>query len=310
MTGFYRPNLTLRTTPVTAARARRAAAGAAASAPARPDDRLRHAAEDGRARGGGAARAGLPAAAYHAGMESEERTAVQEGWMASDRGIVVATIAFGMGIDKADVRYVYHYNLPKSLESYSQEIGRAGRDGAPSIVEMLACPDDVPALENFAYGDTPTEAARRGAWSTSCSPPGRSSTSACTSSPTATTCARWCCGPRSPTWSCWACCARARRSTPATSCGRCCRSPEIAAQFQGEPARFVADLFAHAKKGRIWYAINPDEAAAALGQERRRVVRALEYLASTAGRSCARPSCASATPACGQTRTRRRSRRS
>ena len=67
-----------------------------------------------------------------------------------------------MGIDKADVRYVYHYNLPKSLESYSQEIGRAGRDGAPSIVEMLACPDDVPTLENFAYGDTPTQAALHG----------------------------------------------------------------------------------------------------------------------------------------------------
>ena len=84
--------------------------------------------------------AGLPAWAYHAGMEPEERVAVQDGWMASNRGIVVATIAFGMGIDKADVRYVYHYNLPKSLESYSQEIGRAGRDGAPSIVELFACP--------------------------------------------------------------------------------------------------------------------------------------------------------------------------
>ena len=67
-----------------------------------------------------------------------------------------------MGIDKANVRYVYHYNLPKSLESYSQEIGRAGRDGAKSTVEMLACPDDVPTLENFSYGDTPTEGALRG----------------------------------------------------------------------------------------------------------------------------------------------------
>lgn len=102
------------------------------------------------------AAANLPARAYHAGMKDEERTAVQEWWKQSDKNIVVATIAFGMGIDKADVRYVYHYNLPKGLESYSQEIGRAGRDGEPSTVELLGGQDDVSTLENFAYGDTPT----------------------------------------------------------------------------------------------------------------------------------------------------------
>ena len=67
-----------------------------------------------------------------------------------------------MGIDKADVRYVYHLNLPKGLESYSQEIGRAGRDGEPSICELFACRDDVPTLENFAFGDTPTPEAIAG----------------------------------------------------------------------------------------------------------------------------------------------------
>ena len=104
---------------------------------------------------------GFEARPYHAGMESDERSTAQEAWMRSASGIVVATIAFGMGIDKSDVRYVYHYNLPKSLESYSQEVGRAGRDGLRSTVELLACPADVPTLENFAYGDTPTESALR-----------------------------------------------------------------------------------------------------------------------------------------------------
>jgi ATP-dependent DNA helicase RecQ len=106
--------------------------------------------------------AGLPARAYHAGMNADDRVEVQEWWTHSDANIVVATIAFGMGIDKADVRYVYHLNLPKGLESYSQEIGRAGRDGEPSICELFACRDDVPTLENFAFGDTPTPEAIAG----------------------------------------------------------------------------------------------------------------------------------------------------
>ena len=95
------------------------------------------------------------AAAYHAGMKNEEREAVQNGFMIGEVEIVVATIAFGMGIDKEDIRRVIHYDLPKSIESYSQEIGRAGRDGNPSLCCLLGNKNNIPVLENFAYGDTP-----------------------------------------------------------------------------------------------------------------------------------------------------------
>ena len=103
--------------------------------------------------------AGFPADAYHAGLGAERRAAVQERFLTAKDGIVVATIAFGMGIDKSDIRYVYHYNLPKSLENLAQEIGRAGRDGAPSTCEAHICPDDLTTLENFVFGDTPSERA-------------------------------------------------------------------------------------------------------------------------------------------------------
>jgi ATP-dependent DNA helicase RecQ len=162
VTGFYRPNLALLTTPIRAGerdgqlveRLRERPTGSTIVYVTLQRTALRVAAL--------LADAGLPARPYHAGMSAEERVATQEWWSLSAQAIVVATIAFGMGIDKADVRYVYHYNLPKSLESYSQEIGRAGRDGKESICELFACPDDVPTLENFAYGDTPTREALAG----------------------------------------------------------------------------------------------------------------------------------------------------
>jgi len=100
--------------------------------------------------------AGLRARAYHAGMDAEERVQAQEAFMRGECEVIVATIAFGMGIDKADIRSVVHFNLPKTLENYQQEIGRAGRDGAPSLCELLACGDDTIPLENFTLGDTPT----------------------------------------------------------------------------------------------------------------------------------------------------------
>ncbi|MGO8745327.1 MAG: ATP-dependent DNA helicase RecQ [Thermoguttaceae bacterium] len=158
-TGFHRPNLTLYVTPCQAGDRNEILLSRLRKRPPGPTIvyvTLQRTAEEVAKL---LSAAGFDARAYHAGMEAEDRAAVQDAFMQSERKIIVATIAFGMGIDKADIRSIYHYNLPKGLENYAQEIGRAGRDGRPSICELLACPDDVVVLENFAYGDTPTPAA-------------------------------------------------------------------------------------------------------------------------------------------------------
>ncbi len=98
---------------------------------------------------------GLSAEAYHAGMKNDQREAVQNRFMTGKIDTVAATIAFGMGIDKENSRKVIHYDLPKSIESYSQEIGRSGRDGKPSLCCLFGNKNGIPVLENFAYGDTP-----------------------------------------------------------------------------------------------------------------------------------------------------------
>jgi ATP-dependent DNA helicase RecQ len=278
ITGFHRPNLFLSTAPVAAAERDRALVERLRSRPAGSTIVYVTLQATAERVAEGLREAGFPARPYHAGMPDEERAAVQEWWKGSDRGIVVATIAFGMGIDKPDVRYVYHYNLPKGLESYSQEVGRAGRDGLPSVVELLGAQDDVAMLENFSFGDTPARPLLRGLleellrgepeFDVNLYSLGGQHDIRPLVLRTALTYLELL--------------GVLRQGTPFYA-GYKIRprgEPEgIAARFDGERRAFVEGIFREAKRGREWYALDPAAAAEAMGQDRERIVSALNFFA-------------------------------
>jgi ATP-dependent DNA helicase RecQ len=277
-TGFYRPNLTMLATPVTQDRRDTLFFDAIRKREPGPTIvyvTLQRTAEELAER---LHAAGFPARPYHAGMEDDDREDIQNWFIASDRCIVVATIAFGMGIDKANVRYVYHYNPPKSLENYAQEIGRAGRDGRPSVCEMFFCPDDLNVLENFVYGDTPSLDAVEGLVREIFSNDTEFDASEYELSSKHDI--RFTVVRTLLTYMELA--GHMERGTPfyATYQFKPLKtSAEILAAFDGERKTFLANLFRQAKKGKSWFQLDADEASRTLGQPRDRVVRALDYLA-------------------------------
>ncbi len=221
--------------------------------------------------------AGYAARAYHAGLKDEERHTVQDWFMGSAEAIVVATIAFGMGIDKADIRYVYHYNLAKSLENYAQEIGRAGRDGKAAVCETLGGRQDLTVLENFVYGDTPEPAAIRQMLADISREEDSFSLSIYQMSHTYDT--------RNLVISTFLTYLELEKIIVSTGPFYTSYkfipqrpSAEIFASLNEDQASFLKKVFSCAGKGKKWFSLDIDEVIGKTGSDRKRIVTALHYL--------------------------------
>lgn len=222
-------------------------------------------------------RKGVSAQAYHAGLKDDRRHQVQEAFMSGAVDVVVATIAFGMGIDKSDIRAIYHYNLPKSLENYMQEIGRAGRDGEHAHCTLLASLDDLTVLENFTYGDTPDDESLSGLINGLLSQPDQFDLSVHELS------GQFDVRPLviNTLLTYLELEGVIRATAPFYTeykVGFITPQEQVLAHFDSQRADFLEALFSSGKKGRTWLTLKPIEAARELQVERMRILNALNYL--------------------------------
>ncbi|GAA2926964.1 ATP-dependent DNA helicase RecQ [Streptomyces enissocaesilis] len=154
--GFDRPNIALEVRRFLDDEDKRRAVVERAAAEAKPGIVYTATRKDAESYAAELAGLGLTAAAYHAGLRGEERSRVHDAFLAGETDVVAATSAFGMGIDKEDVRFVLHASVPGSLDAYYQEIGRAGRDGARAVAVLHYRPEDT-GMQNFFAARTPGE---------------------------------------------------------------------------------------------------------------------------------------------------------